>query len=344
MNRLKNFKVILVIVIILLATIIYLKNFCFNNYNKEIDISQIKLQIDLVRIDKKLFDILDKSNQKTLKTNIIKKLNDHNEFTKKFLGIYDFQKQNKIIDELIRIIKDPYQRKIIHESEEIFKDLNNLKLEITKAFKYIKYYYPDFTPPKIFIFTTGLSTDIYIDKGLIVLDLSYFFGKNSKFAPSMPEYILNTYSPQTIISKMIILLSKQFNKYNINDSTLLSEMIYYGKSYIFAKYILPKVSFKDMFGYNKTQMKYLKKNKRIIWEYFINNKFLYNKIKETKSQFIDEAPFTFEFGKESPGKIGRWFGKEIIESYIKNNKKITLKELMDNSDSQFIFTNSRYIP
>ena len=160
----------------------------------------------------------------------------------------------------------------------------------------------------------------------------------------MPEYILNTYNKDSIVPKLVLLISKMFNDYDQEDSTLLSDMIYYGKSYVFVNYIIKNLSYNKLFGYNKPQIAYLKKNKTYIWEYLINNQFLYNKVKEIKSQFVDEAPFTFEFGKESPGKIGRWFGKEIVESYLKNNKKIDLKKLMSTKDAQLIFINSKYSP
>ncbi len=333
----KIYYSIIIFIFLFILGIIFNQRFAIN---KTPDISKINIKLSLNRIDNEIIKVI--NSNKNIKLNLAKILDRNPKFKRYFLGIYNNERQIKVIDELIRIFKNPYQKKIFKESKLIFGDFEILKKQIEKAFKYLKFYYPNFVIPEIIIFSTGLTNDIYIHKDLIVIDLSYFYGKNSKYTPTMPEYLLNIYTPNSIIPKMILLLSKNFNEYDFDDSSLLSDMIYYGKAYVFTKYILPKISFKDMFGYNDDQIKYLKKNKSLIWEYFINHQLIYNKSKETKSQFIDEAPFTFEFGKKSPSKIGRWIGKNIVENFMKNNKKITLKDLMNIKDSQFIFSNSKY--
>jgi uncharacterized protein YjaZ len=63
------------------------------------------------------------------------------------------------------------------------------------------------------------------------------------------------------------------------------------------------------------------------------------------NQFINLAPFSkfyLEIDNESPGRIGRWIGWQIVRSYMENNK-IALQEMLK-KDEKEIFENSKYKP
>jgi hypothetical protein len=61
-------------------------------------------------------------------------------------------------------------------------------------------------------------------------------------------------------------------------------------------------------------------------------------------RFIEEAPFTGPFGKNSPGRLGQWMGWQIVRSYMDKNSEITIPELMNNYNYQQILLNSGYNP
>ena len=50
------------------------------------------------------------------------------------------------------------------------------------------------------------------------------------------------------------------------------------------------------------------------------------------------------YGKESPGRLGLWVGWRIVDSYMTNNKDVTLIELMGEGDAQKILEESFYKP
>jgi len=58
---------------------------------------------------------------------------------------------------------------------------------------------------------------------------------------------------------------------------------------------------------------------------------------------MDERPKTLEIGNDCPGRIGEWVGWEIIKKYMAV-QQITLPELMETSDAQQLFMQSRYKP
>ena len=60
--------------------------------------------------------------------------------------------------------------------------------------------------------------------------------------------------------------------------------------------------------------------------------------------YIEETPFTKQFGNDSPGRLGIFLGWKLIQSYMKNNPEVTLPELMQISDYQKILNNSKFKP
>jgi uncharacterized protein YjaZ len=62
-----------------------------------------------------------------------------------------------------------------------------------------------------------------------------------------------------------------------------------------------------------------------------------------KKKYMDERPKTLEIGNKCPGRIGEWVGWEIVKKYMAE-QNIALPELMENSDAQRVFMQSKYKP
>jgi uncharacterized protein YjaZ len=62
------------------------------------------------------------------------------------------------------------------------------------------------------------------------------------------------------------------------------------------------------------------------------------------NSYLNDGPFTSEISQESPGRLGIWIGWRIIDSYMRNNKQVSLTALMANGDAQKILEQSQYKP
>jgi uncharacterized protein YjaZ len=60
--------------------------------------------------------------------------------------------------------------------------------------------------------------------------------------------------------------------------------------------------------------------------------------------FLADGPYTMEFSKDSPPRLGEWIGLQIIRSYMQKNPEITLQMMMQETDAQKILTLSGYKP
>jgi hypothetical protein len=81
-----------------------------------------------------------------------------------------------------------------------------------------------------------------------------------------------------------------------------------------------------------------------MWTFLAEHKLLFTTDRMSIKRFIDDGPYTSAFTDQSPGRTGAWIGWQIVRSYMKQNKEVTLAELMAKDDFQEILNQSGYQP
>ncbi len=273
-----------------------------------------------------------------------------------FLGRYPIIRDNFLrrsmypndaafVEDLYKRFTNNYMDTLRADVKRVFGDEQNLKQQFEEAFSNLKYYYPDFVPPKIITLVTGLDNDMLMSDSLIVVSLDYFIGPGAKYRPNMYEYLLRQYTKDNIVPSVMLLYGmNRFNYSNPEDQTTLADMVAFGKSYYFAKHMLPCVPDSIFIWYTDEEIKGAKSNQDLIWYRFVEDQILYSTSHMTKQKFLGERPVTIEVGEKCPGRIGQWVGWEIVKSYMKAHPETTLPELMQMLDADKLFKESKYKP
>ncbi len=235
---------------------------------------------------------------------------------------------------------------VLLQTKEVFGNGDALKTEFEQAFSNVKYYYPDFQIPHVETVITGLESDLFVSDTLIIVGLDYFLGKNSKYRPNMYEYMLRRYEKNFVVPSSMLLLGidARVNTNNPEDKTVLADMITYGKAYYFAKQMLPCVADSTFIGYTDAEMKGARANQDLIWKRLVEDEVFFNTSQRIKQKYIAERPKTIEVGEQCPGRIGTWVGWQIVREYMKRHPEVSLPELMQTSNAQKIFKESKYRP
>ncbi|MEL6412695.1 MAG: gliding motility lipoprotein GldB, partial [Bacteroidota bacterium] len=300
--------------------------------------SAITVHLDIKRLEQILFKL-------DTRAEISAFLQAHPLFAKQFLSLSPHNTPERMIERLYAMIHNPGMQDLYQEVQRIFGDLTAVEQQLNQAFQYLQYYYPDFQVPQVATFITGMGTDLYVSKDLIVLGLDFFMGKGAKYRPQeLPQYLLRTYQPENIVPKTMLRLARQFIQTAPKDRTLLADMLYYGKAYYFVKALLPEVDEYLLLGYTQKQLADVQRHQRLIWEHFIEQKLLYTTKRLCKNKYIDERPFTAEIGQSCPGKIGRWLGWAIIKKYMQDHPHVHLSALLKNPNAKSLFIQSKYRP
>ena len=251
-----------------------------------------------------------------------------------------------LVRELTNRVSNPALNDFYQQVQTEFGDLTDLNRQLSEAFANIKKDFPDFRTPTVATLVTGFNgPDLVVTDSLIVIGLDYFVGPKAKFRPQgqqYPQYILRRYQKEYIVPAIVFAISDKYNATNRSDQTMLADMVYYGKGYVFTKTMLPEVADSLVVGYSDTQLTETFNAQDIVWAHFIDNQLIYQTNPAIKGRYLNERPFTAEIGQRCPGAIGRWVGWRIVGRYHDEHDNVGIADLMRNTDARQIFEQSGY--
>lgn len=320
------------------------------NKSTKPDVSNINLAIKVERFDKDLYH--GKEKDITLTDSILHKKYGafYEDFIFKMVGNDSYSRQ-EVLQGLYEDRNNAFAD-LNKEVDSVFPNLTQVENELTQSFKYIKYYYPKAQIPRFIGFLSGFSYQTPIGDDYVGIGLDMFLGKDSKFygalVQSIPLYLSRRFTPEYIVPRV----SEYYARENLfkerdEDRSLLSKMIYNGKILYFMDQIMPdNLPDSVKIGYTGQQLDWCKTYEAEIWAYYLENNFLYETDYPKIQVFLSEGPFTPGLGENrlSAPKLGVWTGWQIVRKYMQENPKVTLQELMADTDAQKILTNSKYKP
>ena len=301
------------------------------------EIARIPVDVKIERLEEGFF----KADSKEA---IRKFMKEHPLFTHKFLQADQYPHDSILVNSLYGLATNPSLDSLAQQAIQKFGDMQQEEEELEVAFKSIKHYYPDFVVPEVKTFVSGLGQDLLVSDSLIVLGIDFFIGKDALYRPDTYEYILKRYERPYMVPAAMLLLSNKYNKVNILDRTVLSEMINAGKAYYFVQTIMPCTPEQEIIGYTAQQVADIYHNEGRIWAHFIEKSLLYEKNPFLIQKYIGERPNTPEIDGSAPGRLGTWVGWQIVKKYMERNPEVTLQQLMGETDYKKIFNESKYKP
>jgi len=128
-------------------------------------------------------------------------------------------------------------------------------------------------------------------------------------------------------------------------NSYVSRIVQEGKKMYMTSLFLPSANQAEIMGYTVDQLNWAEVSESNIWKYFIKKEMLYSNDPTLTDRFIEDAPFSkfyLEVDKDSPGRIGVWFGWQIVNSFMEHND-LSLKEMLV-LDNEELFKKSKYKP
>lgn len=282
----------------------------------------------------------------TTKSQLVHFLTIHPEVRDVFFNRQNYPSDSAFINGLYDRFTNPHLDTLLQETHRVFGNGAELKGEFEKAYANLKYYYPDFQPPKVQTVITGLESDLFVSDSLVIIGLDYFLGAGAKYRPSMFDYMLRRYNKNFIVPSVLLLTSidNRFNKVDLNDKTVLADMIGYGKAYYFTKMMLPCTPDSVLIGYTKKEIEGSREFENLIWSRFVEDQVLYSTSHLLKQTYISERPKTIEVGEQCPGRIGQWVGWQMVKKYADTHPDVKLPQIMDMQNASQFFKESGYKP
>ncbi|MEL6974795.1 MAG: gliding motility lipoprotein GldB [Bacteroidota bacterium] len=233
----------------------------------------------------------------------------------------------------INKLQDTLQLEIAQEVDKAFGTFDETSLALEDFYKHVTYYFPGETVPKVVTLTSDVNYEnrVILADTLLLLGLDNYLGANHKFYQSVPRYIAKGLDKTYLVSDVAGTFSRKVVRVP-RGRTFLAKMVYYGKLLYLKDKLVPQLSDAQKIGYVPEELDWAYANEEQIWRYFIENELLYSTNAALDARFLDPAPFSkfrLALDNQSPGRLGRFLGWQIVRAFVAKNESLTLQEVLD---------------
>lgn len=313
-------------IVFLVITVLYS---CNENDKIEEEISKINMDLNVARFDKEFADA---------KPEDLPVLKQH----------YPYLFPQQYADSIwVAKLNDTIQKELFEEVQKVFPDFLEEEAGLTALFQHIKFYFPNVPVPSVVTLTSDVQyeTRVVLTDTLLLLGLDNYLGAEHRFYERIPKYVAANLDKKFLVSDVAGAFTNKVVQQS-KDRSFLAQMIFYGKQLYLKDKLMPSASDANKIGYNQDQFDWAIANEEPMWRNFIEQEHLYSTDRQLATRFLDPAPFS-KFGlelidNESPGRVGRYIGWQIVQAFMDNND-LTVIELLG-IPAEEIFKKSNFKP
>lgn len=219
--------------------------------------------------------------------------------------------------------RDTLQQRLRSEVNDVFRDFEPYRADLELFYKHVAYYFPGAKIPTVITLTNDVDVDnrVVLADSLLFIGLDNYLGPQHEFYQGFSRYIAKDLNPDYIVSDVAESFAISIIPYP-KERSFMSRMVYFGKILYLKDMLLPQISDSLKIRYTARELGWAKANEGQIWRYFVERELLYSTDQQLNPSFLDPAPFSkfrLELDNESPGRIGRYIGWQIVRAYMSNH-------------------------
>ncbi len=329
----------------IITALLFFATSCTND-RKRLDVSHIKIEVPIERFEQAFF----KLDTLSLPQGLQNLRNTFPSFYPVFMqNILQLPGQDTNSYKMISNIISAYRP--IHDSIQVkYRNLDWFQSELKKAFRFVKYYYPQYQLPKIITFIGTLDAPgAILTPDYLGIGLHQFAGKNfsvyndPQVQQLYPFYISRRFDKEFMTTNALKAIGDDIFPDQSIGKPLIEQMIEKGKSLYLLDHFLPAVADTIKTGYTQKQLDWAEENEGNVWAYITKNENIYSIEPHVIQTYIGESPFTQGMPETSPGNIGQWIGWRIIQKFAAQKEELTLQQILA-TPVRKIFEESKYRP
>lgn len=253
---------------------------------------------------------------------------------------------NNINTKLKEYYGDSTLQVLMRDAIAKYNNMELLEKKFTMAFKRLKSELPHIKIPAIYAQVSALNGSVVIGDSLLGFSIDKYMGEDYPlYKRYYYDYQRRSMSPERIIPDCFnYYLMSEYPFPMDNRRTLLDLMLHYGKIHYVVAKVMDCKTFEEELGYTKEETDWCKANKKSIWMYMVDNSHIFATDPMIIRKYTKPAPYTSFFGDGSPSVVGLWVGVQVIDSYMKNNKDVTIQELLSNTDYNQMLADANFNP
>jgi len=256
-------------------------------------------------------------------------------------------KDTAALIELKSFFVDPYMKELYRKTMDMYPSLDLVEEDLSHAMQHYYYYFPKAPKYTYYSYISGFDIEFpvkFIDTNIII-GIDNYLGSNEKAysVSGFPKYKSRWLIPERIVPDCMTEIASGLLPEQEKGESLLDNMIYQGKLLYFAQAMQPTIADSLLLKYTAAQYQWCRRFEGKIWGVMIDNQFLFDKKRNLIGKFMNAGPFTTVFSKSSPARTGWFIGWRIVSAYMARTDA-SLKELLQENDSQKILRLSKYKP
>lgn len=248
-------------------------------------------------------------------------------------------------------LQHPAIQYLYDTTQIVYPNLEEIKTEFAQAFRFLKYYFPEYPTPKVTTFISEYSIAAFIyGQGDLGVGLDFFLGSDYPYAqynpnnPNFSAYLTRTFDRKHLVVKALQPLVKDLVG-EPKGNKLLDIMVSNGKQLYIQRSLLPYIQDSVLLELPQTQVDWLKDNELQMWAHFLKEELLYSTDFQKFRKLVDYSPSSSpQMPPESPGRTANYVGMKIVEAFMQRHPEIGLQGLVSLEDAQYILEQSRYKP
>ena len=305
----------------------------------KISIDSITIRLNFLNLDSVLRNSSDKELL-NLKSTFKRKKSSILDYTVGYCIGGSMQSDSSYINGLRRFHSNNYIRRLEKTIQKKYGDFSLEKKELLIPFRRLKVFFPkEKIPSTIYFINSSFSASIFCTEKEIAIGVERFLSPKAKVIEELPNQQFFSWIKNGMDKKYLLrdVVSGWLMTHYCKETSenYASEMMRWGKILYITEATMPDEKIHKILRYSKMQYDWALKNERMFWKYLVENELLFKTDEKTRSNLLNEGPFTSGLSNESPDRLGQFLAWRIVHQYMENHD-ISIAELNKKSYNELL--------
>jgi len=251
----------------------------------------------------------------------------------------------RFFERLRKYFSEPTLMGLYKDTQEKFANIDSLTDEMAYGLGMFLKAFLNVKQPQVYLHVSGLLQNVIVTDDILSLSADKYLGADYPlYQQFFYDYQRRLMTPDRMAPDYLLGFMMANLPFKGQDDVLLDRMLYEGKLRYILSQLLPKRQSWEYVGYTEAQYSWCRNNQQQVWKTILGNQHLLTGNALITNQYLNEAPHTSFLPAESPGRVGIWFGFQIISAYMKQNPETGFQQLMDLTDYQDLLKRSKFKP
>ncbi|MCM1292638.1 MAG: hypothetical protein NC111_05530 [Bacteroides sp.] len=184
-------------------------------------------------------------------------------------------------------------------------------------------------PRRIFSIQTPYDQSIIISDTIAMVALNHYLGADYEGYNGFDDYRRALKTPDRIpydLAEAMLRIKYPFA--DVDAPTVASQIAYEGAIVSAVQSLMDDDTAEGALGYNKDQMLWVLENESQVWKRMVSENMVYSHDGGVAQRLIMPAPYTSVISRESPGRLGRFVGYEMVRNYLNKNSGVSAIDIL----------------